>query len=105
MEGRDVIAGAQTGTGKTGAFAIPIIHKLSGTRGLRALILAPTRELAVQIQEAFDELGRESRVVSIPVYGGVSIEPQISARFAARCASGSQTLFSFRPGVVLMCSR
>jgi ATP-dependent RNA helicase RhlE len=79
MEGRDVIAGAQTGTGKTGAFAIPIIKKLAGTKGLRALVLAPTRELAVQIQEAFEELGRESKVVSVPVYGGVSIEPQIAA--------------------------
>ena len=79
MEGRDVIAGAQPGTGKTGACAIPIIRKLSGGRGLRALVLAPTRELAVQIQEAFEELGRESKVISLPVYGGVSIEPQITA--------------------------
>ena len=79
LEGRDVIASAQTGTGKTGAFALPIIRKLSGGRGLRALVLAPTRELALQTQDTFEELGRESRVVSTVAYGGVGLEPQIEA--------------------------
>ena len=60
MEGRDVLGLAQTGTGKTDAFALPILHRLSeGPRGLvRALVVAPTRELAEQIKEAFDDLGR-----------------------------------------------
>ncbi|MBI5838127.1 MAG: DEAD/DEAH box helicase [Candidatus Eisenbacteria bacterium] len=79
IEGRDVIAGAQTGTGKTGCFAIPILRRLAGGRGLRALVLAPTRELAVQIQSTFEELGRESKLVTVAVYGGVSIEPQLEA--------------------------
>ena len=77
MEGRDIIASAQTGTGKTGAFVLPMVHNFAGGKGLRGLILAPTRELAVQIQESFEELGRGSHVISIPVYGGVGIEPQV----------------------------
>ena len=59
MEGRDVLACAQTGSGKTAAFMLPTIHRLmaSGTRGTRALVLTPTRELAAQILEDVNELG------------------------------------------------
>ena len=77
--GRDVLGLAQTGTGKTAAFALPILHRLSaGPRGLvRALIVAPTRELAEQIKESFDDLGRGTGIRAATVYGGVSMHPQI----------------------------
>ncbi len=79
MQGRDVMGLAQTGTGKTPAFALPILNRLlEGRRGtLRALVVAPTRELAEQIHEAFRTLGRKSGLRSATVYGGVSINPQI----------------------------
>ncbi len=79
MQGRDVMGLAQTGTGKTAAFALPILHRLmQGERGrVRALIIAPTRELAEQINEAIDQLGRQTRLKSITVYGGVGVNPQI----------------------------
>jgi ATP-dependent RNA helicase RhlE len=81
MEGRDVLGLAQTGTGKTAAFALPILHRLSeGPRGLvRALVVAPTRELAEQIKEAFDDLGRGTGLRAATVYGGVSMMHQIQA--------------------------
>ncbi len=79
MAGRDVMGLAQTGTGKTAAFTLPILHRLEqGERGVvRALIIAPTRELAEQINEAVTALGRQTRLRSITVYGGVNINPQI----------------------------
>ena len=79
MAGRDVMGLAQTGTGKTAAFALPILHRLEqGERGVvRALIIAPTRELAEQINEAITDLGSQTRLRSMTVYGGVSINPQI----------------------------
>ena len=79
IQGRDVMGLAQTGTGKTAAFALPILDRLiEGRRGtLRALVVAPTRELAEQINEAFRTLGRKSGLRSTTVYGGVSINPQI----------------------------
>jgi ATP-dependent RNA helicase RhlE len=84
MAGRDVMGLAQTGTGKTAAFALPILQRLErGPRGrVRALIVAPTRELAEQIHEAFDDLGRQTRLRSIAVYGGVSMGPQVEALHA-----------------------
>jgi ATP-dependent RNA helicase RhlE len=80
LQGRDVMGLAQTGTGKTAAFALPILQRLlSGPRGVtRALILAPTRELADQIQEAFRGLGRQTGLRSLTVYGGVGAGPQVS---------------------------
>ena len=79
LEGRDVMGLAQTGTGKTAAFVLPILERLmNGPRGrVRALIVAPTRELAEQIHEAVGDLGRQTRLRSITVYGGVSINPQM----------------------------
>jgi ATP-dependent RNA helicase RhlE len=70
---------AQTGTGKTAAFALPILqHLLSGPRKVvRALIIAPTRELAEQTREAFGQLGRDTKLKSVSVYGGVDKNPQI----------------------------
>jgi ATP-dependent RNA helicase RhlE len=79
MEGRDVMGLAQTGTGKTAAFVLPILQKLmQGERGsIRALIVAPTRELAEQINEAIGTLGSRSRIKSVTVYGGVNVNPQV----------------------------
>ena len=80
MKGRDVMGLAQTGTGKTAAFGLPILNRLAeGRRGqVRALIIAPTRELAEQIHEAIETLGKKTGLKSITVYGGVNINPQIS---------------------------
>ena len=79
MQGLDVMGLAQTGTGKTAAFALPILNRLmQGGRGkVRALIVAPTRELAEQINEAINQLGKQTRLKSITVYGGVAVNPQI----------------------------
>ncbi|MBI5887487.1 MAG: DEAD/DEAH box helicase [Deltaproteobacteria bacterium] len=80
MSGKDLIGQAQTGTGKTAAFGIPIIEKIDQlARGVQAIILAPTRELAVQAAEEMNKLGKLKRIHSLPVYGGTSIERQISA--------------------------
>ncbi|MBI2934934.1 MAG: DEAD/DEAH box helicase [Chloroflexi bacterium] len=79
MEGRDVIGLAQTGTGKTAAFVLPILQRLmQGARGnLRALVICPTRELAEQTCQAVDDLGRYTRVRSIAIYGGVGMDQQV----------------------------
>jgi ATP-dependent RNA helicase RhlE len=79
LQGKDVMGMAQTGTGKTAAFALPILQRLlSGPRKrLRALIVAPTRELAEQIHEAIDGLGRATKLKSATIYGGVNKNPQI----------------------------
>jgi len=79
MAGHDIMGLAQTGTGKTAAFALPILHRLmQGPRKqVRALVIAPTRELAEQINDSLQELGRQTRLKSITVYGGVGVNPQI----------------------------
>jgi len=78
-DGRDVMGLAQTGTGKTAAFVLPILNRLTGGRHgcIRALIIAPTRELAEQTHQAIETLGRRTRIKSVTVYGGVGINPQI----------------------------
>ena len=78
IEGRDVIAQAQTGTGKTAAFAIPIVECVEQqSRQPQALVLAPTRELAVQVAEAVHRLGHFKGLSVLPVYGGQPIERQL----------------------------
>jgi ATP-dependent RNA helicase RhlE len=79
LKGGNVMGLAQTGTGKTAAFALPILNRLLGAKQgrLRALIMAPTRELAEQIHQAIDLLGRRTRLTSVTLYGGVGINPQI----------------------------
>ena len=79
LQGHDVMALAQTGTGKTAAFVLPILERLmKGPRsGVRALIVAPTRELAEQIHEAIRSMGRQTGIRSATVYGGVKISLQI----------------------------
>jgi len=74
LEGKDVIGLAQTGTGKTAAFAIPIIQRLAGRPELGALVLAPTRELAAQITVMFDQLGKSSGIRVATIVGGVPME-------------------------------
>ncbi len=81
LEGKDVLGLAQTGTGKTAAFALPILQKLlTGNRGtIRSLVIAPTRELAEQIHQSFQVLGKATGLKSLAVYGGVSSYHQITA--------------------------
>lgn len=79
LEGRDVLGLAQTGTGKTAAFVLPILQRLlRGPRGkLRVLIISPTRELAEQTHSAIQVLGRRTGLRSVTIYGGVGAQPQI----------------------------
>jgi len=79
LGGRDIIGTAQTGTGKTAAFVLPILQRLgpNPSRGVRALILEPTRELAEQVNESIRTLGAHTSVRSVSVYGGVSKGPQL----------------------------
>ncbi len=83
LSGRDLLAGAQTGTGKTAAFTLPLLQRLSqeahdGGRP-RALVLTPTRELAAQVQDSVRTYGRHLRLRSTAIFGGVKINPQIQA--------------------------
>jgi ATP-dependent RNA helicase RhlE len=84
IEGRDIIGCAQTGTGKTAAFVLPILNRLSHEKstkkkGIKSLIITPTRELAVQIEKAIVDYGRFLHLRTLAVYGGVSIEGQFKA--------------------------
>ncbi|HVY07717.1 MAG TPA: DEAD/DEAH box helicase [Burkholderiales bacterium] len=86
LEGRDILAGAQTGTGKTAGFTLPLLQLLSARqaagdsrRHVRALILTPTRELAAQVEDSVRTYGRHLRLKSTTVFGGVSMNQQISA--------------------------
>jgi ATP-dependent RNA helicase RhlE len=81
LAGRDVLAGAQTGTGKTAAFVLPILHKLATQSGRlpRALVLTPTRELAAQVAESARAYGRHVNLRTLVIFGGVSERPQIEA--------------------------
>ncbi|MEY3426401.1 MAG: hypothetical protein RL265_691 [Bacteroidota bacterium] len=82
LDGEDVMAVAQTGTGKTAAFAIPVIDKLEsrnrkGYKGIRCLVMVPTRELAKQISGVFNEIGKRTRIKTFGLFGGVEQEQQI----------------------------
>ena len=85
LTGRDLIAQAETGTGKTAAFSLPLIHQLSAddagkrAKGSRALVLVPTRELAMQVAEAAHKYARGSGLSIVPLYGGASMAQQIRA--------------------------
>ena len=84
LEGRDVLAGAQTGTGKTAGFTLPLLQRLQASRAkgqhkrVRVLILTPTRELAAQVGQSVSDYGRHLPFKTIVIFGGVSINPQIS---------------------------
>lgn len=80
LEGRDVLGSAATGTGKTAAFALPLVELIdSQNKAVQGLILAPTRELAVQVAEAVHRYGKGHRVSVLPIYGGQPIQRQLSA--------------------------
>ena len=88
LEGHDLLAGAQTGTGKTAAFTLPMLHRLSENaqpvargerRPVRALVLAPTRELAAQVEESVKTYGKHLKLKSAVIFGGVGMNPQINA--------------------------
>src|SRR6187455_2597069 len=85
LDGRDVLAGAQTGTGKTAAFVLPMLQRLhasrpvGGPRAVRALILTPTRELALQVEESVRTYGSSNPIRSTTIYGGVGFDPQVRA--------------------------
>ena len=85
MAGHDLMGGAQTGTGKTAAFSLPLLHRLaqagpqSGPRKPRALVLTPTRELAVQVHDSLRAYGKHLRLASTTIYGGAGMQPQIDA--------------------------
>lgn len=76
LAGRDVIGSAQTGTGKTAAFALPILHRLGAHGKMRCLVLEPTRELALQVEEAFQIYSRHTDLTTTIVYGGVGYGKQ-----------------------------
>lgn len=80
LEGRDLIGQAQTGTGKTAAFGVPIVERLDHrSRRVQALVLVPTRELAIQVAEEITRIGRFAGVKVVPIYGGQSYDRQIRA--------------------------
>ena len=87
LEGHDLLGGAQTGTGKTAAFTLPLLHRLTMSRsaqnkfggtGIRALVLTPTRELAAQVEESVQTYGKYLQLSSTVVFGGVGMNPQIA---------------------------
>ena len=87
LAGHDLLAGAQTGTGKTAAFTLPVLHKLSqtepgtnrfGGKAIRALVLTPTRELAAQVEESVRDYGKYLQLDSAVIFGGVGMNPQIN---------------------------
>ncbi|GEL78627.1 DEAD/DEAH box helicase [Tenuibacillus multivorans] len=80
LEGRDMIGQAQTGTGKTTAFGVPMIDKITLDQSkVQGLVIAPTRELAIQVGEELNRIGQHKRVRTVPVYGGQDIQRQIKA--------------------------
>ena len=80
LEGRDIIGQAQTGTGKTAAFGIPMVEKLEPERdSVRGLVLTPTRELAIQVAEELNRIGQFKGIRALPIYGGQDIDRQIRA--------------------------
>ena len=96
LEGRDVMAAAQTGTGKTAGFTLPILERLSNgprvrANHVRSLILTPTRELAAQIQENIVNYSRYLDVSSTVVFGGVKVNPQMMKLRSGKRYFGSNT--------------
>ncbi len=88
LAGKDVLAGAQTGTGKTAAFTLPLLHRLAMSRsvtnkfgvfGIRALVLTPTRELAAQVEESVQTYGKHLQLKTAVIFGGVGQNPQVEA--------------------------
>ncbi len=95
LEGKDVIGQAQTGTGKTAAFGIPMLELITSERTVQGLVLCPTRELCIQVADEISNLGKYKNIRVLPVYGGTSIDRQIKA-----IKSGSQIIIG-TPGRVM----
>lgn len=95
LAGNDLIGQAQTGTGKTAAFGLPMLNSIKREDGLSALILAPTRELAIQVYEEFCKLSKYEKLTILPVYGGSQISTQI------RALRGTVNIVVGTPGRVL----
>lgn len=107
LEGRDLLGCAQTGTGKTAGFALPILQRLSTlevkTPEIRALILTPTRELAIQVENSFKVYGKHLNLRTAVIFGGVGLEPQkhaLRARPAILVATPGRLLDLMRQGFV-----
>jgi ATP-dependent RNA helicase RhlE len=106
LEGHDLLAGAQTGTGKTAAFVLPMLdilgrgeagkNKFGGT-AIRALVLTPTRELAAQVEESVQDYGKHVALTSTVVFGGVGMNPQISKLKRRRRHPGGHARAPARP--------
>ena len=79
LEGKDVIGQAQTGTGKTAAFGIPMLEMVTSEKKVQGLVLCPTRELSIQVADEISKLGKYKNVKVLPVYGGASFERQVRA--------------------------
>lgn len=77
LQGKDIVGQSPTGTGKTAAFALPIIQNMNGEKGVQVLVLAPTRELALQIADEMKKLGKNSKVRVVTIYGGQPIQIQL----------------------------
>src|SRR3989344_211418 len=95
LKGEDLIVQSRTGTGKTAAFAIPIFERISKDKHVQAIVLVPTRELAIQVASDFKKIGKFSHINSVVVYGGVGLEQQVDRIFA-----GAQIVIG-TPGRVL----
>ncbi len=102
LAGRDLLGIAQTGTGKTAAFALPILQRLSAQaqaaprNSMRALILTPTRELATQIADSFRAYGRHLGLRTAVIFGGVGQQPQVDVRSSTLQRSNSRPRSSLR---------
>ena len=118
LDGRDILAGAQTGTGKTAGFTLPLLQRLhesqsGGRRSIRALILTPTRELAAQVAESVRDYGSHLPFRTSVIFGGVSINTQIAklrkgvdivvatpGRLAGTCLGACQDIASIGRGTM-----
>ena len=87
--GRDIMVQSQTGTGKTAAFGIPILEAVEPTKGVKALVLCPTRELAKQVADELERIGKRKQVRTVPVYGGASIDKQVAEMKFAHIVAGT----------------
>lgn len=88
-QGKDVVGQSGTGSGKTAAFGLPILEQVQPKQGIQALILTPTRELCVQVNDSLNTFGKHLHIRSTPVYGGVGISPQMDALRYAEIVVGT----------------
>jgi len=88
-DGRDVVGQAETGSGKTVAFALPILDKVVQGKGIQVLVLTPTRELCVQVTDVFKDFGKPLGIKAVSVYGGVGMDPQISGMRTSEVVVGT----------------